>query len=130
MIRTDKTPGLSAITSRPKSALRAKNRVPLQLERADGSLTPLPPDPHADDPGDLAAVREQVRGRCVLSKVEACLPSPEEVVAKVIVLRTAMFAAIDVEGVTETMKKVMELAKATRLLIDLLAPRAAIAKPR
>ncbi len=107
---------------------RAKGRVPLQSERADGTTTPLPADCRSCEPGEIAAARETLTRRKVTpGRVEKSLPSPQVVAAKVVELRHAMFDGVSAEDVREVMASLVAKAKddlkATRLLLELLAPR-------
>jgi len=99
----------------------------------DGERAPLAADPRAADPAAIAEARELVaapprrKGQLSVRALQAALPGPCEVAAQVTRLRAAMFGAIRTEDVEQVMASVVAAAKggdlkATKLLIDLLAP--------
>ena len=100
----------------------------LEVDGGDGERSPLPADPRASDPADIAAARELLAPRPPsVRKLERSLPSPAAVADRVTRLREAMFGAIDEAAVTAMMGAVMKKAqagdlKAAKQVSDLLSP--------
>lgn len=96
----------------------------------DGQELPPPIDYKANDPAEIAEVRELVRRprqKLSVKHIESCLPSPTQVADQVTKLRTAMFGSISEDDVAEVMQAVLRKAKAgdmraATMLTDLLAP--------
>ena len=114
----------------------AAGRVPRSLHAtdADGDDYPLPADPKACDPSEIAAARESLgRGECGGSRGPKFLPaamSPAEAARRAARLRDAMFRPIREDDMEAVMAGVVERAKkgdprSVKLLIDMVTVRAA-----
>lgn len=122
---------------------RARGRVPFQPTLADGSTAQPPVDTRADDPAEVAMARDELEDaraavavvrpretRLKVSELQSVLPAPDVVADRVAELREAMFGAINTSDVTAAMDALKQKAaagdlRAIKLLIDMLAPKAA-----
>ena len=114
----------------------AAGRVPRSLSatNTDGDEYPLPADPRAADPCEIAAARETLgRGECGASRGPKFLPAalaPADAARRAARLRDAMFRPIREDDMEAVMMGVVERAKkgdprSVKLLIDLVTVRAA-----
>ena len=122
--------------ARDHNRAAAAGRIPRSLSatNADGDEYPLPADPKASDPCEIAAARETLgRGECGAMRGAKFLPaalSPLAAAQRAARLRDAMFRPIREADMEAVMAGVVERAKkgdprSVKLLIDMVSGRAA-----
>ena len=122
--------------ARDHNRAAAAGRIPKSLNATDtdGDEYPLPADPKAGDPSEIASARETLgRGECGGPRGTKFLPaalSPAEASRRAARLRDALFRPIREDDMEAVMAGVVERAKkgdprSVKLLFDMVSGRAA-----